>query len=77
MRKLTLEQIVEIRNALYDQTQLFDSLMAQNPAGASAAELELVAGWKNFMRGVFYLIRYQKSYAVFLTSEVPTKAYGV
>ncbi len=44
VRKLTLEQIVEIRNALCEQTQLFDSFMAQNPAGASAAKLELVAG---------------------------------
>ncbi|KAA0226145.1 hypothetical protein EDS67_20845 [candidate division KSB1 bacterium] len=77
LRKLTLEQIIEIRNALYDQTRLFDSFMAQNPAGASATELEIVAGWKNFMRGMFYIIRYQKDYAVFLTSEAPAKAYGV
>lgn len=77
LRKLTLPQIVEIRNALYDQVQLFDSFIAQNPAGASATELGFVAGWKNFMRGMFYLIRYQKDYAVFLTSEVPAKAYGV
>jgi hypothetical protein len=40
-------------------------------------DLAVVASWKRFVRGEFYIVRFLKRYAVFLTAESPVRAYGV
>jgi hypothetical protein len=49
----------------------------ENPHHLSAAELAIVAGWKHAVIGGFFVFRYSKQYAVFLTDKNPPKAYGV
>ena len=51
--------------------------MQDNPAQLTAQELAIVAGWKHAVIGNFYVFRYLKQYAVFLTDKTPPKAYGV
>ena len=75
--ELPLERKLKVRNALYDHIALIDSFVAENPFNFSPVELEMVAGWKNFIKGTFYLLRYLKRYAIFLDDEAPPKAYGV
>jgi hypothetical protein len=75
--ELPLEKKVKIRDALYDRASLIDSFVAENPFNFSPGELEIVAGWRNFVKGTFYLLCYLKRYAVFLDGETPPKAYGV
>jgi len=74
---LPLEEKSEIRDALYENIELIDSFIKENPSGLSPEGLEIVGGWKDFVAGTFYLLRYLKNYTVFLDSESPPKAYGV
>jgi len=68
----------EVRDALFAHRELIDEFVQENPAGLSPEELEVVANWKHAIVGKFYVMRYLKKYAVFLTSsESPKKAYGV
>lgn len=75
--ELPLEKKVKVRNALYGRIALIDSFAAENPFNFSPGELEIVAGWKNLVKGTFYLLRYLKRHAIFLDDETPSKAYGV
>ncbi len=74
---LPLKDKVEIRNALFDNINLIDSFIEENPFKFSAEEREIVKGWKNSIKGRFYLLRYLKKYAVFLDESAPPHAYGV
>ena len=68
---------VKVRNALYDHMALIDSFVKENPFNFSAGELKIVAGWKHLVKGTFYLLRYLRSYAIFLDNRSPPRAYGV
>lgn len=68
----------KVRDALYEHRELIAQFVAENPAGLSPEELEIVAGWKDALVGRFYIFRYLKKYTVFLSAEgKPHKAYGV
>ena len=71
---LPLEEKVEIRDALHDKIDLIDSFIEENPFKFLAEELEIVRGWKNFIKGRFHLIRYLKKYAIFLDESDPPYA---
>ncbi len=77
LQRCKLEDRLRLRDALYDHPELIDEFVAANPAGLSADELALVASWKQFVRGRFFIVRFLKRYAVFMTSEEPHRAYGV
>ena len=68
----------KVRDALYEHLELIDQFVAENPAGLSSDEREIVAGWKNALVGKFYIFRYLKKHTIFICiSEKPYKAYGV
>ena len=68
----------KVRGALYEHRELIDQFVAENPAGLSPEELEIVATWKHALVGKFYVFRYLAKYTVFLTaSDKPCKAYAV
>lgn len=73
----TSEEKMKVRKQLYKNITLIDEFMQQNPDKLSKDELEIVARWKQFIQEQFYIIQYQKEYAVFLPTEQPEKAYGV
>jgi hypothetical protein len=39
--------------------------------------LAIVAGWKHAVIGQFFIFRYLSKYAIFLSTDLPQKAYGV
>ena len=73
---LSLEEQVEVRDALFDKPSIIDSFAAENPFKFTQEELEIVSRWRHHVRGTFYLVRYLKRYAIFL-DENATRAYGV
>ncbi|MDZ7288975.1 MAG: hypothetical protein ONB44_01195 [candidate division KSB1 bacterium] len=77
IRQIPFEKLNDIRSALYGQVGLIDSFVAENPLAFSKDELDIISGWKNFVKDTFYIVRYLKDYAVFLTGASPAKAYGV
>jgi hypothetical protein len=77
IEQIPFQKLTEIREALYGKGNLIDSFINENPLGFSQDELNIIAGWKNFVKGKFYVVRYLKNHAVFLTDGSPAKAYGV
>lgn len=73
-----IEGLAKIRDELYDNVQVFDKFIEENPEGFEPARLEIVRKWrKHFLRGKFFIVKYLKKYTVFLSFEDPPKAYGV
>jgi hypothetical protein len=68
---------LKVRDALHAQPELIDQFVQDNPAQLPAEELAIVASWRHAVIGNFYVFRYLKQYAVFLTDKTPPKAYGV
>ena len=73
---LSLEEQVEVRDALFDKPSIMDSFVAENPFKFTQEELNIVSRWRHQVRGTFYLVRYLKRHAIFL-DEKATRAYGV
>ena len=69
------EEKLQVRNALYDHADLIDAFIKENPPHFSADKLNIIATWKQFVAGDFYLERLLKKYAVFIASD--NKVYGV
>ena len=68
----------KVRDALYEHRELIDQFIAENPAGLSQEEVEIVASWKHALVGKFYIFRYLTKHTIFLNvSNKPYKAYGV
>ena len=77
LERISMEDRVRLRDALYNRPELIADFVAANPSRLSAEELAIVASWKRFVSGEFYIVRFLKRYAVFLTAESPPQAYGV
>lgn len=71
------EDVGRLRKALWEDDALQEGFIAENPAGLSDADLEMVASWRYRVAGRFYILRYLKKHAVFLTEREPPQAYGV
>jgi len=73
-KKLPTSDQLSVRDALYDNIELFDAYLEENPQELSEKELEIVRSWKKFRRGDFFIERLLKKYAIFIGYE---KVYGV
>jgi len=78
MKKFSIEQLNKLRNKLFENPELIDLFVAENPFHFSPNELEILSSWKNFVKGKFIILRYLRNYTIFLTADekIP-KAYGV
>lgn len=52
-------------------------LLLKNPFEFSTEEINIIFNWKYFIKGTFFLVRYRKQHAIFLSEDSPQKAYGV
>jgi hypothetical protein len=75
--KTKIERTQKIREALFKHPGLLDRFVAENPEGFSPEELESIKSWKHRVSGDFYLMRYLKKYAVFMTMKGTSHLYGV
>jgi hypothetical protein len=60
---------LKVREALYEHIDLIDAFIHANPDGFSEDMLAIIASWKHFVAGDFYIERYLKKYAVFISSD--------
>ena len=74
-KTISNEQRVKLRNAVYQNPEVIDRFVQENPIGVLPEELEIVSGWKNFIAGDFYIERILKKYAIFIGGS--NKVYGV
>lgn len=70
-----VEDKVQVREALYAQPELIDAFLQDNPAKLSEDKLAIVAQWKQFIAGDFYIERILKKYAIFIGQG--DRVYGV
>ena len=75
-RELPFDQKVQLRNSLWENPDLIEFFVGENPFDLPDDELEIVKSWNHFVQGRFILVSYQKKYAVFLNDEEQL-AYGV
>ena len=71
------EDRYQLRERLFENDELIDEFVKKNPQKFPAEEIAIVASWKYYLKGTFYLLRQLKKYAIFLSSDKEAKAYGV
>src|SRR5690348_1542853 len=52
------EEKLKVRQALWDQPNLLEAFVADNPARVSPEELQIVQRWQGRVSGDFYILRY-------------------
>jgi hypothetical protein len=67
---------LDVRKA-FDDIDLIQRFVDENPAQLSEDELEIVLSWRHQISGTFYVFRQLKNYMVFLDGGDPPMAYGV
>lgn len=68
------EAITPVRNKLWENDDVINRIVTDNPLGFSDRDLALVASWKRRIVGRFLVYKYLKRYAVFMSDD---KLYGV
>ena len=58
-----------VREALYDNIELIDAYLKENPQGFTDENLDIVRGWKKFQRGDFFIERLLKKHAIFIGGD--------
>ena len=71
---LPSSQKFSVRDALYDNLELIDAYLEENPQNLSSEKLEIIRGWKEFVRDDYFIERTLKKYAIFIGEN---KVYGV
>lgn len=74
-QNIELKDKAKVRNALYEHPDLIDAFLTENPQGFSDDQLEIVAQWKKFIKGKFYIERMLKRYTIFIGDN--DAVYGV
>ena len=64
----------KVRNALFENIGLIDEFIDENPPDIPMRELAAVSRWKKFVRGDFFIERYLKNHAVFITDDAEVYA---
>jgi hypothetical protein len=68
------EEKFEVRTALYSDIKIIDAFSQENPQKLSKEKLDIISGWKHFVKGNFHIERYLKRCAIFIETD---KVYGV
>ncbi len=73
--KVSTEEKYKVRNALFKNVALMDDFIDENPQDFPMKELAIVSKWKKFIEGDFFIERYLKNHAVFIS--VDEEVYAV
>ncbi|MFH0822384.1 MAG: hypothetical protein V2B18_06500 [Pseudomonadota bacterium] len=71
----SLEEKTKVRDALYKNPQLIDLFVAENPRNFSEDKLVILGKWKDYVKGEFFVERYLKKHAIFITDD--NRVYAV
>lgn len=77
VRKQLIQQVADLRDACYARPEILDQYLAANPDRLPPDELAIVASWRHRITGEFYIVRYLKTYTVFMSAAKPAHLYGV
>ena len=73
------QMFVAIRSKLWENPQWIDDFLRDHEqSGLTKTECEILADWRsNFTKDRFIVMKHLKKYSVVMTSEEPTKLYGM
>ena len=74
-KNCSMEDKVKVRDYLFAHPELIDQFVQNNPADLEPDHLAIVAGWKNFIQGDFFIERLLKKYSIFIDDK--DNVYGV
>ncbi len=72
---LPLTERVQVRNVLWENPELIDAYVAENPHDLPDEDLGIIRKWKRFVPGTFQIFRYLKKHAIFIHEN--SGVYGV
>lgn len=76
--KASMQEKFEVRQRLFENIYLMDEFIDENPQDYPMKELAAVSKWKKFVKGDFFIERYLKDYAAFVSDEAEVFAvYGL
>jgi hypothetical protein len=75
--RLPPPEAIKIRNALYDNPELLDRYLEQNPDQFKEEEVTIIRSWRQRISGNFFIVRYLKAYTVFMSDRPPSRLFGV
>ncbi len=76
-KTLSQEKKMKVREALYQHIDLLDTFIVENPAKLTPQELEIVASWKRFVAGDFYILKFLKRHTIFVSANDSGQVYAV
>lgn len=68
---------LEVRDKLFEQRELIDKFVAENPQKLPDEHLQIVQLWTKAVYGDFYIERMLKRYTVFISTDNDHKVYAV
>ncbi|WP_121967541.1 hypothetical protein [Leptolyngbya sp. BC1307] len=71
----SMREKVEVRDYLFNHSELIDQFIQENPADFTQEELAIVSGWKTFVKDKFYVERLLKKHGIFIDSK--ENVYGI
>ena len=79
LKQYYTDELLPLRNTLYEEptSEVIEDFVAENPGNLSAADLDQVAAWTDFVTDEFVVVRYRTSDAIFLDWTEPPQAYAV
>lgn len=76
--KVSMQEKFEVRNTLFENINLMDEFIDENPHDFPMKELAIVSRWKKFDKDDFFIERYLKDYSIFISDENDVYAvYGL
>ncbi len=74
---LNPEEVLQIRNKLWEDETLLKEYLQQHGKDMTIREFELINSWKNKLVGKFILLKHLKKYSVFMQEDMGGKLYEV
>ena len=65
----SMDDKIIVRDYIFDHPELIDQFIQNNPENLEAEKLSIIATWKNFIRGDFFIERLLKKYSVFIDDK--------
>lgn len=68
-RTISNEERIELRNAVYENPEVIDDFVQENPFSFSQDELSIISSWKNFVADSFFIVQLNKKHAIFIRDD--------
>jgi hypothetical protein len=72
---LSTEKKLKARDALWENTELIEAFVQENPDALPPEQLEFIRKWKGFIKGSFFILRHLKKGSIFIGKD--DKVYAV